>query len=114
MKVSSFSDGIPQLQSMENSNSVKIPQGDTSFKSLFQVKDLQEKSDKSKCPQETMQKLQGFLFQHFIKSILPEETSKSLGGGFNGDFWQDILAENISYFIVKQQKINLNLSEKSK
>ncbi|AHA27766.1 hypothetical protein [Candidatus Liberibacter americanus] len=56
-----------------------------------------------------MQKLQGIMFQYFIKSILPEETVKSLGGGFDGDFWKEILAGNISDTIIKQHKIHFNL-----
>ncbi|MCU7488705.1 hypothetical protein Q7M04_03420 [Candidatus Liberibacter asiaticus] len=104
---------ISHSQSM-GGNLAKISQDDSSFQSFLQLKDVQEACDKSKSVPEMTQKLQGIMFQYFIKSILPEETVKSLGGGFNGDFWQEILAENISDVIVKQQRITLDLPEISK
>ncbi|AKK20386.1 hypothetical protein HUT03_03835 [Candidatus Liberibacter africanus] len=112
MHVSPYNSNTPYLQSME-SNFSKVTQDD-SFKSFTCVKNLKESSNKSKDVIEATQKLQGVLVQYFIKSILPEETTKSLGGGFNGDFWRDVFAENISNFIVKQQKMIFNLPEKSK
>ncbi|MBL0848496.1 MAG: hypothetical protein EU981_00085 [Candidatus Liberibacter ctenarytainae] len=74
-----------------------------SFISVLQENSSQQDLDKAAFDLDSVQKLQGIMFQYLIKSILPEETVKSLGGGFGGDFWKEILAENISSAVVKQQ-----------
>ncbi|ONI58875.1 hypothetical protein [Candidatus Liberibacter solanacearum] len=116
MQVSSINGNTNYFQNMDSNLTKIVPNNysSESFSSFLQTNDLQKTSDQSKYIPEAMQKLQGVMFQYFIKSILPEETIKSLGGGFYGDFWKEILAENISNVIVKQQRITFNLSNTSK
>lgn len=102
---------IDRLQNSDNSLD-KIARDTSSygsFQSVLNNNQIHAESKELSPVPEAMQKLQGVMFQYFIKSILPEETVKSLGGGFYGDFWKEMLAENISNAIVKQHKIYFNL-----
>ncbi|WP_259345061.1 hypothetical protein [Candidatus Liberibacter sp.] len=104
-------DSIGYSQSMDK-NSEKISGGKSSpesFSSFLQGASVYKNSDESKDIPEAFKKLQVVMFQYFVKSLLPEETVKSLGGGFYGDFWKEILAENMSNMIVKQNKTAINL-----
>ncbi|MBY7649315.1 MAG: hypothetical protein C4617_02175 [Candidatus Liberibacter europaeus] len=111
MEVSSVKSNIDSLQDMDKGFSSISRDGSyfDSFQSFFEDNSIHETSSKSIPIPDVTQKLQGIMFQYFTKSILPDETVKSLGGGFYGDFWKEILAYNISNAIVKQHKIDINL-----